>query len=76
MKYNEKLHMAERKKSDFVKPARSENLMFRQQVQTLQETIGIIEKDNEWLLNANNNQNDQFDQEKFKQVKQQIKLRK
>ena len=30
----------------------SENVMYRQQVETIDDTIRILEKDNEWLLNA------------------------
>jgi len=36
---------------DFVRAAKSENLMYRDQVQTLSDTVSILERDNEWLLN-------------------------
>jgi len=41
-----------RKKSDYLKPSSSENVMFRSQVANIDETVTILEKDNEWLLNA------------------------
>ena len=52
LKANDKLTMEKRSKSDFVKPARSENILYRNQVESLDDTIRILEKDNEWLLNA------------------------
>lgn len=61
------------KRSDLLKPAKSENMVFRDQVETLEETNKILEKDNEWLLNSGNNKINQddhkFDQEAFKQLK-------
>lgn len=63
-----------------VRPARSENLMYRNQVQTLSDTVSILEKDNEWLLKQSGQHtegdDDSFDQEKFNKVKREIKLRK
>jgi hypothetical protein len=38
-----------------VKPARSENLLYREQATSLQNTMDLIERDNEWLLNAGDN---------------------
>lgn len=52
MKIQQKTHGEKRELKDFVKPARSENLLYRQQVNSLEDTIHIIEKDNEWLLKA------------------------
>lgn len=55
--------------------------MYRDQVETLGDTIRILEKDNEWLLNQSGQRptgeaDESFDQEKFNQVKREIKLRK
>lgn len=49
------------KRSDLLKPAKSENMVFRDQVETLEETNKILEKDNEWLLNSGNNKINQDD---------------
>lgn len=79
LKQNEFLNFQKRSQSDFVKPARSENLQFRQQVQTLEETTQILEKDNEWLLQAGdanqNTEDDRFDIAKYKELKRTIKAR-
>ena len=50
LKQNEFLNFQKRSEVDFVKPSRSENVQFRAQIQTLEETTQILEKDNEWLL--------------------------
>ena len=51
--------------------------MYREQVTTLEETTQILERDNEWLLNAgdnNVNQDDEkFDVEAYKELKRTIK---
>lgn len=58
-KIMDKLTREKRQAKDFIKPARSENLLYRQQVSSLEDTVKIIERDNEWLLNAgDNNQTD------------------
>lgn len=80
MKIQRKIHSEKRQKTDFVKPARSENLLYRQQVHTLEDTIRIIEQDNEWLLKAGaSEQPDQeegFDAVEYQRLKQELKLRK
>lgn len=78
MKVNQKMHGEKMEKSDFVKPSRSENLLYRQQVETLDETINIIERDNEWLLNADEQtrKGHDFDKEEFKRIRDQIKQKK
>ena len=47
--------------------------MFRNQVSTLEEIVRILEKDNEWILETGNlNENttdDKFDKEKFQLLK-------
>lgn len=84
LRAREKLFFTERTEQDFVKPARSENLMYRDQVNSLKDTIHILEKDTEWLLNQQNaskpthqpmNDNS-FNQEKFDELKKQIRLKK
>lgn len=55
MMKNKKLYHEKRKESDFVKPTRSEHDLYREQVTSLEETTKILEKDNEWLLNAGDN---------------------
>lgn len=79
LKQNEFLNFQKRSEADFVKPTRSENLQFREQVQTLEETTQLLEKDNEWLLQAGDaNQNtddDRFDLQKYKELKRTIKAR-
>ena len=82
----DKLYYEERKKSDFLKPSKSENVMFRSQVANIDETVRILEKDNEWLMNAGKMvdggqelpQNDQqnFNKEQYLKLKQEIKERK
>lgn len=52
MKINEKVLKEKREMKDFVKPARSENLLYRQQMETIDDVVDMIERDNEWLLNA------------------------
>lgn len=80
MKMQRKLHGEKRQMKDFVKPARSENVLYRQQVDTLEDTIRIIERDNEWLLKAGDAEqlgDDQsFNREEYQRLKQQIKQRK
>ena len=77
LKRNQKLYHEKRNESDFVKHGRSENIMYREQVTTLEETTQILERDNEWLLNAgdnNVNQDDEkFDVEAYKELKRTIK---
>lgn len=80
LKMNDKLYFEKREQSDYVKPAMSENLMYRNQLSSIDETIDILEKDNEWQLNAGNNfeslsQEDKsnFDREKYQQIKESIK---
>ena len=46
------LNFTKREESDFMKFGRSETSVFRDQVSTLQESMEILEKDNEWLLNV------------------------
>ena len=74
---NKKLYHEKRKESDFVKHGRSENILYREQVTSLEETTNILEKDNQWLLNAgdnNLNQEDKrFDLEKYQELKRSIK---
>lgn len=54
MKIQDKLYFEKRENSDYLKPSRSENVMFRSQVANIDETVALLEKDNEWLLNAGN----------------------
>lgn len=54
MKINDKTMYSKLQKSDFVKPSMPENVMFRNQVENLDDTVRILEKDNEWLLNVGN----------------------
>jgi len=62
---------------DFVKPSRNENVLFRQQVDTLEDTLRILEKDNEWLLSAGDAGKDQnVDMERYRQLKAEIKMKK
>lgn len=79
-KRNDKLNHSALKKSDFLKPAKSENIVFRDQIETLEETNKILENDNKWLLESGNqktNQNDErFDFEAYKQLKTQIRQNK
>jgi len=83
LKMLDKQNFEKREQSDYVKPAMSENLMYRNQLSSIEETLDILEKDNEWQLNAGNNfesltQEDkaQFDKEKYQQIKESIKMRK
>jgi len=80
LKIRDKQQFGKLTEQDLVKPARSENLMYRDQVQTLGDTIDILEKDNEWLLKHSGQDKPSasagFDQEKFNQIKKEIKLRK
>lgn len=81
LRVREKQNFSKLSEEDLVRPARSENLMYRDQVQTLSDTIRILEKDNEWLLKQSGqqtggDQDGSFDQEKFNQVKKEIRLRK
>jgi len=77
LKTSKKLHHTALKRSDLLKPARSEGGVFRDQVETLEETTKILEKDNERLLNAGDkkvNQDDsRFDFEAYKELKQKIR---
>ena len=60
-----------------MKPSRNENVLFRQQVDTLEDTVRILEKDNEWLLSAGDACKDQnVDMERYRQLKAEIKLKK
>jgi len=52
LRIQDKLYYEKRKKSDYLKPSDSENVMFRNQVANIDETVRILEKDNEWMLNA------------------------
>jgi len=52
LKANDVKNMQKRTKQDFVKLGMSENVLYRQQVETIDDTIRILERDNEWLLNA------------------------
>ena len=47
-KINDKKN-SELKKSDLIKPKRSENLMYRRQVDSLEDSIRILERDNDQL---------------------------
>lgn len=80
MKMQRKLHGEKRQMKDFVKPARSENLLYRQQVHTLEDTVHVIERDNEWLLKAGDADQladeQSFNVKEYQRVKQEIKLRK
>lgn len=83
LKMIEKRNFEKRDQSSYVKPAMSENLMYRNQLSSIDETLDILEKDNEWQLNAGNNfeslsQEDkaQFDKEKYQKIKESIKKRK
>jgi len=76
LKMKDKRNFEKREQSDYVKPAISENLMYRNQLSSIEESLEILEKDNEWQLNAGNNfeslaQEDKakFDKEKYQQVK-------
>jgi hypothetical protein len=85
LKMNDKLQFEKGTKSDYVKFSRSENEVFRSQVGSLQESVRLLEKDNEWLLNAGDNfeaaskkklDEEEFDKEKYTALKQEIKRRK
>lgn len=85
LKINDKQHFEKQTKSDYVKFGRSEHSVYRQQVGSLEESTRLIEKDNEWLLNAGDNfesvakaklEEEQFDKEKYTALKQDIKRRK
>ena len=86
MKIQDKLLFEKRKKSDFLKPSRSENVMFRSQVANIDETVAILEKDNEWLLNAGQaveggasppaDDEEQFSKKEYLALKEEIKQRK
>ena len=83
LKMLDKLNFEKREQSDYVKPAMSENLMYRNQLSSIEETLDILEKDNEWQLNAGNNfetltpeDKAQFDKEKYQKIKESIKMRK
>lgn len=81
LRVREKQQFSKLSEEDLVRPAQSENLMYRNQVQTLSDTISILEKDNEWLLKQSGQQtggdkDDSFDQEKFNKVKKEIRQRK
>lgn len=82
LRAREKMNFTKLKESDLAKGTRSENLMYRDQVQSLSDTISILEKDNDWLLKqsgqqgANDGQDDSFDKEKFEKLKKEIRMRK
>lgn len=82
MKMNDKEMYTKLQKSDLLKPSMSENVMFRNQVENLDDTVRILEKDNEWLLNVGNlgketaKDDDQFDKQKYLALKADIKRRK
>jgi len=78
LKMNDKLTMEKATKSDYVKFGRSENSIYRSQVGSLEESISLLEKDNEWLLNAGDNfesatkkklEEQDFDKEKYTALK-------
>ena len=75
----DKLNFTKREDSDFIKFGRSETAVFRDQVTTLQDSMEILEKDNEWLLNAGQvlergeEPDGYFDQKKYTALKQEIK---
>jgi hypothetical protein len=79
LKMKDKLNFTERDHSDFVKFGRSETSVFRDQVTTLQDSMEILEKDNEWLLktgaSAENGEevDGYFDQKAYKALKAEIK---
>jgi hypothetical protein len=52
LKIKDKESFQLREKSDYVKFSRSETTVFRDQIVTLADSLEILEKDNEWLLNA------------------------
>jgi len=68
------------KRSDLLKPSKSENNVFRDQVETLEETNKILEEDNKWLLNSGNqkiNLDDaKFDKEAYKDLKTMLRRNK
>mmetsp|Transcript_24320 Transcript_24320/g.37599 ORF Transcript_24320/g.37599 Transcript_24320/m.37599 type:complete len:141 (+) Transcript_24320:5569-5991(+) len=51
MKENSFLKMRKLDEKDLVKPRKSENLMFRDQLETIDDTIEILKRDNKYLLN-------------------------
>ena len=55
LKTMDKLNYTKREESDFTKPMMSENLMYRRQMESIDDCIEILERDNEWQLNAGNN---------------------
>lgn len=77
LKLSDKNNRSKLQKKDLIKPAISENLLYRQQEATLQDTINIIEKDNEWLMNAGDNKEikdgDWENMNKYREMKAQIK---
>ena len=84
LKINDKIHLEKREKSDYVKFSRSEDAVFRTQVGNLEETTKLLERDNQWLLNAGDNfeslakakmEEEQFDKEKYTALKKDIKRR-
>ena len=52
LKMKDKTNFSELDHSDFIKFGRSETSVFSDQINTLQDSMEILEKDNEMLLNA------------------------
>jgi len=77
-KINDKMLLEKRQQSDFVKASKSENLLYRSQIETLSDAVGILERDNEWLLNAGDSGSatQGLDMDKFRELKQEIKSKK
>lgn len=85
LKINDKIMFEKKEKQDFVKLGRSETSVYRDQIESYSDTIKILKKDNEWLLNAGDNfdkaakkQDDEqnFDKEKYSALKKEIKMKK
>jgi len=69
MRINDRVNMTKRTQQDFIKPRRSENVLYRQQVETLEDTVRILENDNQWLLNAGESGKEDIDVERYRQLK-------
>jgi len=85
LKINDKLMFEKKSKQDLVKFGRSETQVFRDQVGSYADTVKILERDNQWLLNAGDgfkkaakklDDEQNFDREKYSSLKKEIKMKK
>ena len=84
LRINDKLLFEKKDQQDFVKFSGSETSVYRDQVGSYAETVRILERDNEWLLDAGDNfekqakkqdQETNFDKEKYSALKKEIKMK-